>query len=102
MMHEHSCAEVQDRLDAFHDGELSLDERAAIQNHLGECVACSLVSTEITNLGSCLRDLAAHMAGGVRLLMLEFLDWRDWHKTLLAAASGISIAVSLLFLLNLV
>ncbi|HTE14618.1 MAG TPA: succinate dehydrogenase, cytochrome b556 subunit [Burkholderiales bacterium] len=46
--------------------------------------------------------LAAHMAGGVRLLMLEFMTWRDWHKTLLAGAAGVSIAVGLLFLLNLV
>ncbi len=45
--------------------------------------------------------LAAHMAGGVRLLMLEFMDWRDWHKTLLATAAGVSIAVGLLFVLNL-
>jgi len=45
--------------------------------------------------------LAAHMMGGVRLLMLEFLDWRDWHKTLLAGAAGVSVAVALLFLLNL-
>lgn len=44
--------------------------------------------------------LAAHMAGGMRLLMLEFMVWRDWHKTLLAAAAGISMAVGLLFLLN--
>lgn len=49
--------------------------------------------------------LAAHMAGGVRLLMLEFLDWPDVsasHKTLLAVAAGVSVAVGLLFLLNLV
>ena len=46
--------------------------------------------------------LAAHMAGGARLLMLEFMAWRNWHKTLLAAASGVSVAVGLLFLLNLV
>ncbi len=49
--------------------------------------------------------LAAHMAGGVRLLMLEFLDWPDntseWQKTLLAGAAGVSLAVALLFLLNL-
>lgn len=48
--------------------------------------------------------LAAHMAGGVRLLMLEFLDWPDvsaWQKTLLAGAAGVSVAVALLFLLNL-
>lgn len=45
--------------------------------------------------------LAAHMTGGVRLLMLEFLAWRDWQKSLLAAATGLSLAVGLLFLLNL-
>lgn len=48
--------------------------------------------------------LAAHMAGGLRLLMLEFMDWRsvgDRQKTLLAAAAGISLGAGLLFLLNL-
>jgi fumarate reductase subunit D len=45
--------------------------------------------------------LAAHLAGGVRLLMLEFLSWRGWHKSLLAAAAGVSIAAGLAFLLNL-
>lgn len=46
--------------------------------------------------------LAAHMTGGVRLLMLEFLEWREWQKTLLAAAAGISLVAGLAFLLNLV
>jgi fumarate reductase subunit D len=46
--------------------------------------------------------LAAHMAGGVRLLLIEFLDWREWQKTLLAAAAGVSLVVVLAFLLNLV
>ena len=45
--------------------------------------------------------LAAHMTGGVRLLMIEFLAWRDWQKTLLAAATGLSIVFGLAFLLNL-
>ena len=45
--------------------------------------------------------LAAHFTGGLRLLMLEFLAWRDWHKSLLAAAAGLSIAAGLAFLLNL-
>jgi fumarate reductase subunit D len=44
--------------------------------------------------------LAAHLAGGVRLLMLEFLAWRDWHKSLLAVAAGASLAAGLAFLLN--
>ena len=46
--------------------------------------------------------LDAHMAGGVRLLMLEFLAWREWQKMLLAAATAFSVAAGLLFLLNLI
>lgn len=43
--------------------------------------------------------LAAHMTGGVRLLMLEFLGWRDWQRNLLAAATGFSLAAGLAFAL---
>jgi fumarate reductase subunit D len=46
--------------------------------------------------------LAAHAAGGVRLVMLELLAWREWQKSLLATATAVSIAVSLAFLLNLI
>jgi fumarate reductase subunit D len=45
--------------------------------------------------------LAAHLTGGLRLLALEFLAWRNWQKGLLAAAGGATLAVGLLFLLNL-
>ena len=45
--------------------------------------------------------LAAHMTGGLRLLALEFLAWRGWHKNLLAAAAGVTLAAGLAFLLNL-
>lgn len=45
--------------------------------------------------------LAAHITGGLRLLALEFLAWRDWHKSLLAAAAGVTLVAGLLFLLNL-
>jgi len=44
--------------------------------------------------------LAAHLAGGMRLLALEFLAWRDWQKSLLAAAAGVTLAAALLFLLQ--
>jgi len=46
--------------------------------------------------------LAAHMSGGLRLLMLEFLPWHDRHKSLLAIATGIAVAFGLAFLFNLV
>jgi len=45
--------------------------------------------------------LAAHLTGGLRLLALEFLAWRDWHKSLLALAAGVTLAAGLVFLLNL-
>jgi fumarate reductase subunit D len=42
------------------------------------------------------------MTGGLRLLMLEFLGWRDWQKSLLAVAAGTTFMFALVFLLNLV
>ena len=44
--------------------------------------------------------LAAHLAGGLRLLMLEFLPWRDWQKSLFAVSVAASIGTGLLFALN--
>ena len=46
-------------------------------------------------------SLAAHLGGGLRVLALEFLPWRDWHKSLAAAAAAGAIAVSLAFALAL-
>jgi fumarate reductase subunit D len=46
--------------------------------------------------------LAAHLTGGLRLLALEFLAWRDWHKSLLALAAGVTLAAGLAFLLNVI
>ena len=43
--------------------------------------------------------LAAHLAGGLRLLALEFLPWRDWQKTLAAVAAGFVLAAGLAFAL---
>ena len=45
--------------------------------------------------------LAAHLTGGLRLLALEFLPWRDWQKSLLAWAAGAALAVGLAFALAL-
>jgi fumarate reductase subunit D len=46
--------------------------------------------------------LAAHMTGGLRLLALEFLAWRDWEKSLAALAAGFALAAGLVFLLNVI
>jgi fumarate reductase subunit D len=39
--------------------------------------------------------LAAHLAGGLRVLALEFLPWHDWQKALAAVAAGFAAAVGL-------
>ena len=43
--------------------------------------------------------LAAHLAGGLRLLALEFLPWREWQKSLAALAAAFALIVGLVFAL---
>jgi fumarate reductase subunit D len=43
--------------------------------------------------------LGAHFAGGLRLLALELLPWRDWQKTLAALAAAFAVAAGLAFAL---
>ena len=78
MMHEHSCTDVRERLEAFYDGEVPFAERLAIHNHLTECVACSLTAEELTTLGSTLRSMAAevseHAAVEPLRLTLQVID----------------------------
>jgi fumarate reductase subunit D len=45
--------------------------------------------------------LAAHLAGGLRVLALEFLPWRDWQKSLAAAAAAATLVAGLAFALAL-
>jgi fumarate reductase subunit D len=44
--------------------------------------------------------LAAHLAGGLRLLAVEFLPWSPRQKTAVAASAGVALAAGLLFLFN--
>ena len=44
--------------------------------------------------------LAIHLTGGVRVLMIEFLPWRDWQRTLAAVAAALALAIGLLFALS--
>jgi fumarate reductase subunit D len=43
--------------------------------------------------------LAAHLAGGLRLLALELLPWREWQKALAAVAAGFALLAGLVFAL---
>jgi fumarate reductase subunit D len=45
--------------------------------------------------------LALHLAGGLRVLALEFLPWRGWAKGLAALAGAIAFAVGMAFALAL-
>jgi fumarate reductase subunit D len=45
--------------------------------------------------------LAAHLGGGLRVLALEFLAWRDWQKSLAAGAAALALGVGLAFALAL-
>jgi fumarate reductase subunit D len=45
--------------------------------------------------------LAAHLGGGLRVLALEFLPWRDWQKSLAAATAALALGVGLAFALAL-
>ena len=44
--------------------------------------------------------LAGHLVGGLRLLALEFLAWRDWQKSFAAVTAGIALVCGLLYLFN--
>jgi fumarate reductase subunit D len=44
--------------------------------------------------------LAVHLAGGLRVLAIEFLPWHPWQKAAVAASAGFGVAAGLLFLLN--
>lgn len=45
--------------------------------------------------------LALHLGGGLRVLALELLPWRDWQKGLAAAAAALALAAGLAFALSL-
>jgi fumarate reductase subunit D len=44
--------------------------------------------------------LAAHLAGGLRVMALELLAWRDGQKTAIALSAGGSLTIGLVFLLQ--
>ncbi len=41
--------------------------------------------------------LAAHFTGGLRVLLLEFVPWREGQKTILAVAGGAAMAFGLAY-----
>ena len=54
-----TCAAVRQRLAAFHDGELDVQDRIAIQAHVNTCEACLSELAGYRDLGSALRLASA-------------------------------------------
>lgn len=46
--------------------------------------------------------LAVHLAGGLRVMALEFLGWQRQQKALVAVSAGFAIFIGLVFALNVV
>lgn len=44
--------------------------------------------------------LSVHFAGGLRLLMMEFVAWSDHQRLIISSGFAASIGVGLIFLLN--
>jgi hypothetical protein len=63
MMHVLPCAQVREDLQAYHDGEVSIDTQVLIQSHLQECVACRLEATALAELSGALRTMAGAVPG---------------------------------------
>ena len=51
-----SCRATRRSLEAYHDGELPMETRAAIQNHLRQCAACSAERHRLRQVGAELRS----------------------------------------------
>ena len=63
MMHVLPCAQVREDLQAYHDGEVSIDAQVLIQSHLQECVACRLEASALAELSDALRTMAGAVPG---------------------------------------
>jgi hypothetical protein len=63
MMHVMSCDDVQSQLEEFHDDELSIEQRVAVQGHLRDCVTCALAAAELEELRDSLREATLYVPG---------------------------------------
>ena len=75
---------------------LALEGGAALDGflHWAEAPLVKLAETALVIL------FAAHLAGGLRLLVVEFLPWQDRQRSYIAVGGGVALATGLLFLLN--
>jgi hypothetical protein len=60
-----SCSAVRRRLAEYHDGELTIDQRVAIQSHLRACPACAAEARGLDAVATALRAAAVECAYAV-------------------------------------
>lgn len=54
-MNAFSCADVRERLSAFRDGEMPIDEQRVVRTHLSSCPTCAEDATALDSVGVLLR-----------------------------------------------
>ena len=77
---------------------LAIDETARLEGVLGWS---ETLPVEMAVMGLVFL-LAVHLFGGLRLLVLEFLDWHDRQKSVAAAAVALSFAAAAAFFLQVI
>jgi fumarate reductase subunit D len=70
------------------------------ENALGEFLRWSEQPLVIASEWALIVLLAAHLGGGLRVLALEFLPWRNWQKTLATVAAAFALVAGLVFALS--
>lgn len=89
-----NCADVRDQLEAFHDGELLLDQQLQVRAHLDECVGCACELADLAQLRHALRGVPVltqmrvqhppeGWTGGVleQVRVERELSWHTWLLT---------------------
>ncbi|MGH9329427.1 MAG: anti-sigma factor family protein, partial [Vicinamibacterales bacterium] len=69
-----TCAAVRRRLTAFHDGELAVRDRLAVETHLDGCPRCASEAAALDRLGEVLRGVARDQADDLRGLRADILS----------------------------
>jgi len=51
-----TCRRTRRALEAFHDGELAVQEQVAVQSHLARCSECAAERSRLAGLGARMRE----------------------------------------------
>ncbi len=65
------CSAVRQRLSAFHDGELPVDEQVQVECHLRACQACTNEAAELASLGDAIRAAGTLPIGADELVAFQ-------------------------------